>query len=223
MAEEFLNVSERFFSLQGESTWAGLPCCFIRLAGCNLRCSYCDSRYTWEEDGKETSLLEILAWIDTYPGIMVELTGGEPLLQESTYPLIKAILNQERTVLIETNGSVSVEHVPSGAHIILDIKCPGSGMENMTKWENIHLLRSRAEAGCHDEIKFVLSSQEDFFWAKKIVEQHDLLTIGSILFSPNTAMLSARELAELILQNRLQVRMQLQLHRVIWPDIDRGV
>ena len=223
MTDETLLVCEQFYSIQGESTWAGFPCLFIRMAGCNLRCNYCDSAYTWEEPGKEVSLDKLLAWVEEYPGVLVELTGGEPLLQENVYLLIKALLEKERTLLIETNGSIVLDRVPHGAHIILDIKCPGSGMEQSNNWDNIQLLESRSQNGCADEIKFVLSGADDFYWAMETVKKQRLNEITKVLFSPNETMMSARELAELILQNSLPVRLQLQLHKSLWPDMDRGV
>jgi 7-carboxy-7-deazaguanine synthase len=217
----FLDVSERFYSLQGESTWAGLPCLFIRLAGCNLRCNYCDSSYTWEETGKKTSFDEILSWVDEFPGTMVELTGGEPLLQKEVYPLIEEFLSQGRTVLVETNGSKSINQLPKATKVILDIKCPDSNMDSSTNWGNIEQLFKRADQGSHDEVKFVLSSEQDFLWAKKIVQKHQLEKATTILFSPVEGSFEPRKLAELILQYNLPVR--LQLHRLIWPEHERGV
>lgn len=223
MTELFLNVSERFYSIQGESTRAGLPCLFIRLAGCNLRCTYCDSSYTWEETGNKTSLVEILAWTDDFPGTMIELTGGEPLLQEEIYPLMETLLSRGRTVLVETNGSIAIDRVPDAATVILDIKCPGSGMDSTNDWNNIEKLSIRANNGSRDEVKFVLSSEQDFLWAKDIVEKHRLDRIVTVLFSPIDQSFHPRELAELILHHNLPVRLQLQLHRILWPEHDRGV
>lgn len=223
MSEYSLNVSEQFYSIQGESTHAGLPCLFIRLSGCNLRCTYCDSRYTWEETGKSKSLNEILNWVDDYPGIMVELTGGEPLLQQETYPLMDALLNKGRTLLIETNGSVSIERVPKKANIILDFKCPDSGMADSNNWDNIDQLSKRSRKGCSDEVKFVLSSKEDFHWANDVINKYKLTQLATVLFSPNDQKLHPRKLAELILDYKLPVRLQLQLHRILWPEQDRGV
>ena len=223
MADNSLQVCEQFYSIQGESTWAGLPCLFIRLAGCNLRCSYCDSSYTWEEPGVKVSLNEIIAWVGNYPGIMVELTGGEPLLQDGAYLFMNALVEKKRTVLLETNGSILVDRVPPEVNIILDIKCPDSGMESTNNWENIQYLNSRSRQGCRDEVKFVLSSADDFFWARDIVEQYKLNETVTVLFSPNDKSLQPSELAELILQHKLPVRLQLQLHKTLWPDKDRGV
>ena len=178
MTELFLDVSERFYSIQGESTWAGLPCLFIRLSGCNLRCNYCDSSYTWEETGKMTSVGEILSWVDEFPGTMIELTGGEPLLQKEVYPLIDKLLGQGRTVLVETNGSINIDKIPQTASIILDIKCPDSNMDSSMNWDNIEQLFKRANLGSHDEVKFVLSSEQDFIWAKKLCKNINLTRLS---------------------------------------------
>ena len=219
-----LSISELFYSLQGESTRAGLPCAFIRLAGCNLRCRYCDSKYTWENQGEPRTLTEIGNWLDRYPGVMVELTGGEPLLQEGIYPLLDALLDRGRTVLLETNGSLGIEQVPAGVSVILDIKCPDSGMHERTDWQNIALLAARKRKGSGDEIKFVLSSVRDFEWAKAVIDRYQLDRLAvPLLFSPVPELLAATTLAGLILQHRLPVRLQLQLHRLLWPDRDRGV
>ena len=223
MTELLLDVFERFHSIQGESSWAGLPCLFIRLSGCNLRCNYCDSSYTWEETGKKTSFGEILSWVDEFPGTMVELTGGEPLLQKEVYPLIDELLGQGRAVLVETNGSININKIPQAASIILDIKCPDSNMDSSMNWDNIEQLFKRANRGSHDEVKFVLSSEQDFIWAKKIVQKHKLDKAVTVLFSPVEGSFEPRKLAELILQYNLPVRLQLQLHRILWPEHDRGV
>lgn len=222
MSDKFLEVSERFYSIQGESTRAGLPCLFIRMAGCNLRCSYCDSSYTWEEQGQKTPLDEILQWVDGYPGVMVELTGGEPLLQEESYILTDALLSKGRTVLIETNGSLPIDRVSNGASVILDIKCPDSGMDSTNNWDNIELLADRAQKGCRDEVKFVLSSENDFLWARDIAEKYRLIDMIPVLFSANETKFRAKVLAGLILHHKLTVRLQIQLHRILWPELDRG-
>ena len=154
---------------------------------------------------------------------MVELTGGEPLLQDGIYSLMSALLEKERTVLVETNGSISVDRVPHRVSIILDIKCPGSGMDSSNNWDNIQHLASRAAQGCNDEVKFVLSSKSDFAWAKEIVAKYTLSETVTVLFSPNDQLLPPKKLADLILQQKLPVRLQLQLHKILWPDKDRGV
>jgi len=222
VADTILDVSERFYSIQGESTRAGLPCLFIRLTGCNLRCSYCDSSYTWEEPGTATTVEALLAWADGYPEVMVEITGGEPLLQEGVYALMEKFLEKGRKVLLETNGSVSINRVPAGVAVILDIKCPGSGMDSSTDWKNIEILSARAEGGSRDEIKFVLTSRQDFFWAGDIVKRNRLDMIAPVLFSPVASTFPPRELAEEILRHQLPVRLQMQLHRLLWPERGRG-
>ena len=223
MADAALAVSELFYSIQGESTRAGLPCAFIRLAGCNLRCGYCDSAYTWEEPGSSMTGAEILGWLEQYPGILVELTGGEPLLQEGIYPLLDALLARERLVLLETNGSLPVDRVPAPVAVILDLKCPDSGMAERMDLGNIPLLAARKKAGGRDEIKFVLSSEADYAWASEIIARYRLAEIAPLLLSPMARLLSPARLAELMLRDRLPARLQLQLHRCIWPDQHRGV
>jgi len=223
VTEISLSISELFYSIQGESTRAGLPCAFIRLSGCNLRCRYCDSQYTWEEPDKKFTGTEILNWLDQYPEVMVELTGGEPLLQESVYPLMDDLLDRGRTVLLETNGSLSIERIPRRVTVILDIKCPDSGMHELMDWKNVLLLQARNKDGCRDEIKFVLASKQDFEWAGKIVEKYKLAELFTVLFSPVQGFLAPAELADLILRRRMPVRLQLQLHKLIWPGQKRGV
>ncbi|MHB8810381.1 MAG: radical SAM protein [Desulfobulbaceae bacterium] len=223
MTDRFLAVAELFYSIQGESTRAGLPCAFIRLAGCNLRCRYCDSAYTWKEPGNRTALAEILRWLEGYPEVLVELTGGEPLLQEETYPLLDALLARGRGVLVESNGSLSIARVPARAGVILDIKCPDSGMAGQTDWDNLTLLAARKEHGSSDEIKFVLSSEADYAWASEVIARYRLAALVPLLLSPVARGLAPARLAELMLRDRLPARLQLQLHRLIWPDRERGV
>ncbi len=222
-AEPGLTVSELFFSLQGESTYAGLPCVFIRLAGCNLRCCYCDARYTYEEAGHRESLAGILAFVERYPGALVEITGGEPLLQADAIPLMELLLAQGRTVLLETNGSLDLSSVPAGVITIMDVKCPGSGLQNATRLTNFALLKPQ------DEIKFVLCSRTDYEWAVSALRRHHLLdplnglAKHPLLFSPVPGRLPPAELAAWILEDNLPVRLQLQLHKILWPGTDRGV
>jgi len=220
---EQLHISELFYSIQGESTRAGLPCAFIRLAGCNLRCSYCDSRYTWKEPGKKMTIDQIIHWLKDFPETMVEITGGEPLLQKSVYPLMEKLLETDRTILLETNGSVSIQHVPTAVNIILDLKCPDSGMVEENLWKNLDLLRNRRNRGSRDEIKFVLSSEKDFNWIQKIIRKYHLTKRVPVLLSPVVPALLPDKVAEFILREQLPVRLQLQLHKQIWPDIHRGV
>ena len=220
---EQLQVSELFYSIQGESTRAGLPCAFIRLSGCNLHCSYCDSSYTQDEPGKKMSIDQIITWLRDFPKTMVEITGGEPLLQDSVYPLMEKLLKADRSILLETSGSLSIQHVPTAVSIILDLKCPGSGMAEKNFWSNLDLLRYRKKLGSRDEIKFVLSSEEDFSWAQKIICKYQLTKDMPVLFSPVIPALPPERVAARILREQLPVRLQLQLHKQIWPGIHRGV
>ena len=218
-----LTVSELFFSLQGESTYAGLPCVFIRLAGCNLRCCYCDARYSYEEAGHSQPLSEILAFVERYPGAIVEITGGEPLLQANAISLMQLLLDRGRTVLLETNGSLDLSPVPAGVITIMDVKCPGSGLPNATRLENFAVLRP------HDEVKFVLCSRQDYEWAVAAISRHRLIDPLSgkakhpLLFSPVPGHLTPAELAAWMIEDNLPVRLQLQLHKLLWPSLDRGV
>ena len=221
--KKHLQVSELFYSIQGESSWAGYPCAFIRLTDCNLRCTYCDSSYTWKEKGHHFSYNRILEWLGHYPGVIVELTGGEPLLQENIYPFIDLLLNDGRTVLIETNGSLGIEKIPSQVSVILDIKCPDSGMADQMEWNNISRLADRRKKNCRDDIKFVVSSEHDFLWAKNIIIEYRLEEVATLLISPVDYLLAPSHLAELLMQHMLPAKMQLQLHKLLWPEKERGV
>ncbi|MDA8417508.1 MAG: radical SAM protein [Desulfobacteraceae bacterium] len=222
-SEPELSVSELFLSLQGESTYAGLPCVFIRLGGCNLRCRYCDARYTYEEAATVRSLAYLLDFAGRYPEAIVEITGGEPLLQPGVIPLMAELVRGGRTVLLETNGSLDIAPVPEGVVTIMDVKCPeGSGADS-TRRENLNRLRPQ------DELKFVLASRADYEWSCRFLAEHRLLAPMAdrrprvILFSPVTSRLPAALLAAWLIADRLPVRLQLQLHKVIWPDSERGV
>jgi len=223
MVTEPLQVAELFYSIQGESTRAGLPCLFVRLAGCNLRCTYCDARYTWEETGTSMDAAAILAWVERTPDVMVEITGGEPLLQVGVYPLMRALIDGGRPVLLETNGSLPLDEVPEQVGIIMDIKCPDSGMAARNLPDNLELLRGRNRRGCRDEIKFVLSSEADFHWARTLIAREHLPPSIPLLFSPVRPLLDPAALAQWLLAYRLPVRLQLQLHTLLWPDRTRGV
>ncbi|MDT8335180.1 MAG: radical SAM protein [Desulfurivibrionaceae bacterium] len=211
-----LEVSELFFSIQGESSYAGQPCVFIRLSGCNLRCRYCDAGYTYEEPGTLRDIGEILSFAGQYPGFPVEITGGEPLLQDNVYPLMDELLKAGREVLLETNGSINLARVPAGVVKIMDAKCPGSNMHEHLKKENLGLL------GPGDELKFVLCSRADYDWAAALIRKTPLNKSVIIHFSPVPGELDPARLAEWLLEDRLPVRLQLQLHKIIWPGIDRG-
>ncbi len=212
-----LQISEIFYSIQGESSYAGYPCVFIRLTGCNLRCAYCDAAYSYHEPGEDIPLAQIMEKISLYhPGALVEITGGEPLLQEGVYPLLHRLRKAKRTVLLETNGSINVSGVPKGVVKIVDMKCPDSGMQEMMDYDNLLLVTRR------DEVKFVLSSRRDYEWARQVAEEYHLAERSNILFSPVAGKLSPAALAEWLLADGLQARLQIQLHTILWPDRTRG-
>jgi 7-carboxy-7-deazaguanine synthase len=209
-----LRVSEIFLSIQGESTHAGLPCAFIRLAGCNLRCSYCDTAYALE-GGQEMGTAEAAECALAFGVPLVEVTGGEPLLQEEAYPLMEALLAAGATVLLETNGSLPVGRVDPRVARIIDVKCPGSGFAHCNDWSNMALLRAT------DEVKFVLADRADYDFARGAVRHYGLLERCPVLFAPAWGeppqRLEPRQLAEWMLEDRLAgVRLQLQLHKLIW-------
>jgi 7-carboxy-7-deazaguanine synthase len=211
-----IKIAELFYSIQGESSFAGYPCFFIRFADCNLRCTYCDTRYAYEEDHPQLSISRILAELKKYPGAIVEVTGGEPLLQEGIYPLLERLLTADRTVLIETNGSLSLADVPEEVVKIMDMKCPGSGMHEQMDFDNFDLLSQK------DEIKFVIGSRDDYNWAVQLVSAYSLQSKATVTFSPVTSNLPPATLAGWILENHLSVRLRLQLHTIIWPNRAKG-
>ena len=211
-----MRVTEIFTSIQGESTFCGLPCTFIRMTGCNLRCKYCDTPYALE-GGEELDLDQILDKVKESGISLVELTGGEPLLQEECYLLINLLLEEGYTVLLETNGSLTLKKLDSRVMKIVDIKCPGSGMSEKMDFSNVNYLTGK------DEVKFVISDKGDFDWAKGIIDTYGLIEKCKVLISPVLSRLEAKDVAGWILEERLPVRLQLQLHKVIWPDLDRGI
>ena len=211
-----MKINEIFTSIQGETSFVGLPFTFVRLTGCNLRCSYCDTQYAYEE-GTEYSLDAVVAEVNKRAVSRIVITGGEPLLQDETYILCSRLLDAGVTVLLETNGSILIKDVDQRVHRILDLKCPGSGMDKCMNFQNVDYLTVR------DEIKFVISDRKDFEWALEILKQHELPGRAHVLFSPVSDRLHPQELAEWILQEKLNVRLQLQIHRYIWPDTLRGV
>lgn len=215
--ETTLVVSEIFYSIQGESRYAGYPCIFIRLSGCNLRCSFCDARYTYDEPGREYTVEAILDDVRKTPGVMVEVTGGEPLLQQAVYPLFDGLLSDGRTVLLETNGSLDISRVPVGVVRIMDVKCPDSLMHQHMLAANLEHLRPT------DEIKFVLSSRRDYEWAREMIISQNLAGIAHLSCSPVTDSLLSAELAAWLMEDRLPCRLQLQLHTILWPGAKRGV
>lgn len=217
-----LELSELFYSLQGESSWAGLPCVFIRLSGCNLRCRYCDARYTYEMQGEQQSVSDIMAGVDEYRCRLVEITGGEPLLQDDVLPLATRLLDAGYTVLLETNGSVSLAGVPGNVHVIMDIKCPDSGMADSLHPDNLAFIAARRQTGSRDEIKFVLTSPDDYLFAREMIRHHRLQECADLLLSPVVSCLNPTDLAHYLLEDRLPARLQLQLHTLLWPDAKRG-
>ncbi|MCS6818140.1 MAG: radical SAM protein [Blastocatellia bacterium] len=215
-------VTEIFHSIQGESSYAGLPCTFVRLTGCNLRCVYCDTTYAFF-GGQKMSVEEVIARVlEFWEGIeprfpLVEITGGEPLLQKDVYPLAERLCDLGFTVLIETGGQLPIWHLDPRVVRIMDIKTPGSGHEHANLWENIEHLRPR------DEVKFVLMDRRDFEWASDVIRRYDLPRRAHVLMSPVYGVLDPKALAEWVLQSRLPVRLQIQLHKVIWGPDARGV
>ena len=211
-----MRVTEIFFSIQGESTHAGKPCVFVRLTGCSLRCVYCDTKYSYA-GGREMSLPEVLAAVESYPAKLVEVTGGEPLEQEEVYPLMNSLLDRGYTVMLETGGHVSVSRVPKPVIKIIDIKCPDSHEGHTVCWENVDLAQP------DDEFKFVISSRADYDWSKNIYLEKFLNKPNPVLFSPSHDDLPAVNLARWILDDGLPVRLQLQIHKYIWGADVRGV
>lgn len=212
-----LTINEIFHSVQGESSRAGQACVFVRLTACDLRCSWCDTPYAFHE-GRKQSIDEVLAEVARYGCDMVEITGGEPLLQDDVYPLMERLMDQGRTVLVETGGHRSIARVPRGVIKIVDVKCPGSGEAERNDWENLSRLAP------HDEVKFVVADRADYEFAMDSVRRYDLPSrCAAVLFSPVHGVLAPRTLAEWMLADRAPARLQLQLHKYIWPAAMRGV
>jgi 7-carboxy-7-deazaguanine synthase len=212
-----LTINEIFYSIQGESTYAGRPCVFVRLTACDLRCSWCDTPYAFHE-GTKRSLEDVLDEVDRYGCPLVEVTGGEPLLQEGVYGLMQSLVDRGRTVLLETGGHRSTGRVPDTVVTILDVKCPGSGEAAKNDWSNIDRLRP------HDEVKFVVKDREDYEYARDVIVRHGLAArAAAVHLSPVHGALSPRTLSEWILADHLPVRVQLQLHKFIWDPATRGV
>lgn len=217
MSSTILKVNEIFYSIQGESTKAGLPCIFIRLTYCNIRCIYCDTEYAFYE-GKDMTIDEILNDIKKYNCSLVEITGGEPLVQENVHGLMKILSDNGYNVMLETGGSLPIENVDKRVKVIMDLKTPYSKMEKKNRYENISYLKSS------DEVKFVIGSREDYDWAKDKIMEYDLLNkVEQVLFSPVFDKVENIELAKWILDDSLNVRFQLQMHKYIWHPEERGV
>ena len=211
-----LKVNEIFYSLQGESTRAGLPCVLVRLTGCQMRCRWCDSEYSFHE-GEWMSQGEILDEVASHRCPMVEVTGGEPLLQPGTRPLLTRLCDQGYEVLLETGGGVSIDGVDPRVRRIVDVKCPGSGEAENNHWPNLAKITSQ------DELKFVVAGREDYVWARDLIQRESLIGRCPIHLSPVHGEVDLQALAGWILEDRLPVRLQLQAHKFIWDAEARGV
>jgi len=211
-----LVINEIFHSIQGESTYAGLPCVFVRLTGCNLRCTWCDTAYAFTE-GTAMSLDEIIVKVRAHAVPLVEITGGEPLLQPNVLPLLTRLCNDGNTVLLETGGSLDVAPVDPRVVKILDLKCPSSGESDKNRFANLRHLTAK------DELKFVIAGRPDYDWAKRILTAEQLNQRCIVLFSPVVEQLPLKTLAEWILADHLPVRLQTQWHKHIWDPTARGV
>ena len=211
-----LFITEIFHSIQGESTWAGYPCSFIRLAGCNLRCTWCDTQYSFTP-GERWLLDDVLSEIARADLPTVEVTGGEPLLQEGVYALLDAMLAQGRRVLLETNGTISIVRVPEAVHKIVDMKPPGSGEADKNDYANLSLV------GRRDEIKLVIIDRADYEWSRELVRKHELVgRVKAVTFAPVHGELKPTVLAEWMREDGLDARLGVQLHKLLWPRVDRG-
>jgi 7-carboxy-7-deazaguanine synthase len=215
--EKTLTINEIYHSIQGESTWLGCRCVFVRLTFCNLRCNYCDTEYAFYQGNKRT-LNEIVDAVTAFCCPLVEITGGEPLLQKNVLPLMSMLCDLGHTVLLETSGAHDITKVDWRVHRIMDLKTPGSGEVDKNLWSNITHLTPR------DEVKFVMGSREDYEWSRDRVRQYDLPTrCHAVLFSPIFGRIDPRQIVEWILADNLEVRFQLQMHKFIWSPTQRGV
>ena len=218
----FLRITEIFHSVQGESTWAGLPCTFVRLTGCPLRCVWCDTEYAFT-GGTRMSFDEILEEVDRHPSRLVEITGGEPLAHPGAFDLADRLLEEGYTVLVETSGAFDVSRLDDRIHVIMDLKCPGSGESRRNLWANLDHL------GSGDEVKFVVKDRADWEWTRDTIRERglgdrvDAGTLGALLVSPVWGAIDLEDLAGWILEEGLPVRFQTQLHKLIWGAETRGV
>jgi len=212
-----LTVNEIFYSIQGESTHAGRPCVFVRLTACDLRCEWCDTAYAFHE-GRSMSVDAVVGEVERHGCGLVEITGGEPLLQDDVYPLMEQLLAQGRTVLLETGGHRPLARVPAAVRKIVDVKCPGSGESDRNHWDNL------AALSAHDEVKFVVKDRADYEFARDVIARHNLSSrVGAVLLSPVHDVLEPKRLSEWMLADRVPARLQLQLHKFIWDPSTRGV
>lgn len=211
-----MQITEIYHSIQGESRFAGLPCVFVRTTGCNLRCVWCDTEYSFY-GGQKMSLNEIIKQVESYDCKLVEITGGEPLLQKEVPELALRLLSKNQTVLIETSGEQDISVLDKRVIKIMDLKCPGSGESHQNRWENLEHLTPE------DEVKFVIKDRQDYEWSREVIKKHSLEDRLRVLFSPVWDNLDLEDLAKWILQDKLNVRYQLQLHKFIWSPQTKGV
>jgi len=214
--QQRLRVIEVYASVQGERSWAGLPCTFVRLAGCNLRCTWCDSVHTFT-GGQHRSIDDVLAEVSELGVPLVEVTGGEPLVHRQAIPLMERLLAAGHTVLLETSGSRSIAAVPAAVHVIMDLKAPDSGEVDANLWANVDRLRPG------HEVKVVLASRRDYEWCRRVMAEHDLPSRCPVLLSPVSGQLDPADLVGWMLEDGLEARLNLQLHTVIWNPDARGV
>ena len=211
-----LKINEIFYSIQGESSYTGLPCIFIRLTYCNLRCSYCDTEYAFY-DGKDISIDDILLEIKKYPTDLVMVTGGEPLIQDYCINLMEKLITENYSVMLETSGSMKLNKVPKEVIKIVDFKCPSSNMMEKNDWQILSDIQKQ------DEIKFVIGNKKDYDWSKKMITKYKLNELCPVLFSPVYNVMSIQDLSEWILKDGTKVRLQSQLHKQIWGPETKGV
>jgi 7-carboxy-7-deazaguanine synthase len=212
-----LTVNEIFYSIQGESTRVGCPCVFVRLTACDLRCTWCDTPYAFYE-GRKMSVDEVVAAVDRYQCPLVEITGGEPLLQEDVYELMNRLVSAGHDVMLETGGHRPIDRVPAAVLKIVDVKCPGSGEQDENHWANLERL------GPQDEVKFVIKDRVDYEYARGVIARYTLPAhTDAILMSPVHGVLDPKTLSEWMLEDRIPARLQLQLHKYIWSPQTRGV
>jgi 7-carboxy-7-deazaguanine synthase len=212
-----LTINEIFYSIQGEATRAGEPCVFVRLTACDLRCSWCDTPYAFYE-GHKREIEDVVAEVEQHQCHLVEITGGEPLLQDDVYPLMDTLMERGHTVMLETGGHRPLTRVPRDVIKIMDVKCPGSGEAEKNHWDNLAMLSG------HDEVKFVVKDRVDYEFAREVIARHDLPShVAAVLLSPVHGVLDPRVLSEWMLADHLHARLQLQLHKLIWSPDTRGV
>jgi len=212
-----LKINEIYFSIQGESSYAGLPCVFIRLTGCNLRCTYCDTEYAFYE-GQDYSVKDVIAKVGEYDCKLVEITGGEPLVQDQECrELMTTLCNKGYEVMLETGGSLPINEIDNRVKIVMDLKCPSSGMMKKNLYDNINFLKK------NDELKFVMGSREDYEWTKEIIKNYRLEEKCELLFSVVFGKLEPLDLVEWMLQDKVKARFQLQMHKFIWQPDKKGV